>query len=101
MLSNPDFFRRVQEFDDDTATEVADTHDLGEDNDSYDIVIGHRFISHVADPEGLIRRATRVLRPGDGQPDFAASMPRSPFRPAISASRRRSSRLFVWRTASS
>jgi ubiquinone/menaquinone biosynthesis C-methylase UbiE len=59
--------------------DVGDSNQIAEDDNTFDIVIGHTLISHVADPDGLIAEAARVLRPGgrlvlfDG--DFASLIP--------------------------
>lgn len=59
--------------------ELGDSNQIAEPDNTYDVVIGHTLISHVADPDGLVAEAARVLRPGgrlvifDG--DFASIIP--------------------------
>lgn len=43
---------------------VGDAHDLDFENDSFDVVILHTLISHVSDPEIVIKEVSRVTRPG-------------------------------------
>ena len=42
---------------------VGDLHALDEPDDSYDFVIAHTLISHVADPAKVITEMSRVVRP--------------------------------------
>jgi SAM-dependent methyltransferase len=59
--------------------DLGDCNQIAEEDNTFDVVIGHTLISHVADPDGLVAEAVRVLRPGgrlvifDG--DFASLIP--------------------------
>lgn len=43
---------------------VGDVHALDVEGGAYDIVIAHTLISHVSEPESVLREISRVLRPG-------------------------------------
>jgi 2-polyprenyl-3-methyl-5-hydroxy-6-metoxy-1,4-benzoquinol methylase len=43
---------------------TGDAHALAEPAESYDAVIAHTLVSHVADPAAVVSEAMRVLRPG-------------------------------------
>jgi ubiquinone/menaquinone biosynthesis C-methylase UbiE len=61
------------------AFDLGDCNQIAEEDNTFDVVIGHTLISHVADPDGLVAEAARVLRPGgrlvlfDG--DYASMVP--------------------------
>ncbi|NOE25240.1 methyltransferase domain-containing protein [Ruegeria sp. HKCCD6157] len=44
--------------------EVADSRNTGDGQGSFDIVIAHTVISHVADPAAMLEEAARLTRPG-------------------------------------
>jgi SAM-dependent methyltransferase len=46
---------------------VGDAHLLGLPEDSFDIVVMHTLISHVADPMTVLIEARRLLKPGTGR----------------------------------
>lgn len=41
---------------------VGDCHAVEDPDDSYDLVIGHTLVSHVADPEKVVSEASRIVR---------------------------------------
>lgn len=43
---------------------VGDTHDLDFEDESFDVVIAHTLISHVTDPELVMKELARVIRKG-------------------------------------
>ena len=43
---------------------VGDVHGLDQPDDSFDVAIAHTLVSHVTDPERVIREMARVVRPG-------------------------------------
>lgn len=43
---------------------IGDAHALGGSADSFDAVIAHTLVSHVAEPAAVVAQAARVLRPG-------------------------------------
>ncbi len=44
--------------------QVGDAHDLPQGDDEFDIVTLHTLISHVDNPQQVLREARRVVRPG-------------------------------------
>jgi SAM-dependent methyltransferase len=49
--------------DDHIEFRVGDSHALEDPDESYDFVIAHTLVSHVADPAKVISEASRVVRP--------------------------------------
>ncbi|MBS2964336.1 methyltransferase domain-containing protein [Actinocrinis puniceicyclus] len=43
---------------------VGDVHELGFEDDSFDVVHAHQVLQHVGDPVGALREMRRVCRPG-------------------------------------
>lgn len=44
--------------------DVADGHESGDSDGSYDLVVMHTLFSHVADPAQVLREAARLAKPG-------------------------------------
>lgn len=43
---------------------VGDAHDLDFEDESFDVVIAHTLVSHVTDPQRVLREVVRVMRRG-------------------------------------
>lgn len=57
-------FAQEKNVDDRVDFRVGDAHDLDFPGDTFDAVIAHTLISHVTEPEAVLREMARVVRPG-------------------------------------
>ncbi len=55
-------FAREEGVDELVEFKVGDAHDIDFEDESFDVVIAHTLISHVTDPEVVLREITRVVR---------------------------------------
>lgn len=57
-------FASAEDVDQRVEFQVGDVHRLDYPNASFDAVIAHTLLSHVADPPAVLREAARVVKPG-------------------------------------
>jgi len=64
FIASAQHFSDIENLTDRVEFRVGDAHQLEFPSTSFDAVIAHTLISHVADPETVIQEMARVVRPG-------------------------------------